>query len=88
MESFNAFLFLLFSDSQTEDNVIVKWRTLNGGLIVPENLEIPQYDLGKVIVKNCSRRYNTGPLNREDFVRITPNEYSPSVNLRVRCYNW
>ncbi|XP_068698858.1 glycine receptor subunit alphaZ1-like [Montipora foliosa] len=52
--------FNLGSYSQTEDNVIVKWRTLNRGLIVPENLEIPQYDMGKVIVKNRSRRYNTG----------------------------
>ena len=51
-----------FLDSQTEDNVIVRWR--NGdGVIVPDYLEIPQYDISKVIVKDRKGVYNIGLFN-------------------------
>jgi len=45
--------------SQTEDNVIVRWRD-GDGVIVPSELEIAQYDIDQVIVKNHKGVYNTG----------------------------
>lgn len=51
--------FYVGSYSQTEDNVLVRWR--NGqGVIVPEELEIPQYDLNRVVSKDRKGVYNTG----------------------------
>lgn len=39
--------------------MIVRWR--NGeGVIVPEDLEIPQYDLSRVVSKDKKGVYNTG----------------------------
>lgn len=39
--------------------MIVRWR--NGeGVIVPEDLEIPQYDLSQVVSKDEKGIYNTG----------------------------
>ena len=42
--------------------MIVRWR--NGdGVIVPDYLEIPQYDISKVSVKDRKGVYNTGLFN-------------------------
>ncbi|XP_078375019.1 glycine receptor subunit alphaZ1-like [Oculina patagonica] len=51
--------FYVGSYSQTEENVIVRWR--NGeGMIVPEDLEIPQFDISRVVSKDEKGVYNTG----------------------------
>jgi len=39
--------------------VIVRWRD-GDGVIVPSELEIAQYDIDQVIVKNHKGVYNTG----------------------------
>lgn len=62
-------IFLFILDSQTQDDVIVKWRAGNRGVIVPNYLEIPQFDISKVVVRNRNRSYNTGLLINRD------NEY-------------
>ncbi|XP_067051694.1 glycine receptor subunit alphaZ1-like [Acropora muricata] len=52
--------FYVGSYSQTEDDIIVKWGAGNRGVIVPNYLEIPQFDISKVVVRNRNRSYNTG----------------------------
>lgn len=39
--------------------MIVRWRNGNG-VIVPKDMEIPQYDLSKVVSKDKRGVYNTG----------------------------
>ena len=65
-------IFLSILDSQTEDDIIVKWGAGNRGVIVPNYLEIPQFDISKVVVRNRNRSYNTGLLNkRDEYISVT-----------------
>ncbi|KAK2570602.1 Glycine receptor subunit alphaZ1, partial [Acropora cervicornis] len=50
----------ILMNSQTEDDVIVKWGAGNRGVIVSNYLEIPQFDISKVVVRNRNSSYNTG----------------------------
>lgn len=77
METNEETIFLSILDSQTEDDVIVKWGAGNRGVIVPNNLEIPQFDISKVVVRNRNSSYNTGLLNKRD------NEYISVTAKRI-----
>ncbi|CAH3152680.1 unnamed protein product, partial [Porites lobata] len=61
--------FQVGSYSETEDNVIVKWRNDNG-IFIPSDVEIPQYDLSNVKAKNNRGVYTTGVFSEPDATFI------------------
>ena len=62
--------FFFAQDSETEDNVIVKWRNDNG-LFIPSDVEIPQYDLSNVKAKNNRGVYTTGLLGSISYAALS-----------------
>lgn len=53
------FYLFVFSDGNTEDDVIIQWRG-EKGVIIADTVEVLQYTISNITTSNLKGVYNTG----------------------------